>query len=78
MATIQLDISAKDLQLLGEERIRELIHREVKHQRFRRSAEAVRGLLDSRPDVDWEGEFEQARREAFDEYERSRANRHAV
>ena len=52
MATIQLDISAEDLQLLGEERIRELIHREVKHQRFRRLAEAVRGLLDSRPDVD--------------------------
>ncbi len=75
MATIQLDIPAEDLQLLGLERIKELIHREVTFQRFRRSAEAVQQLFDSRPDVDWEVEFERARQEAFEEYEQKRRAR---
>jgi hypothetical protein len=72
MKTIEVKVMDDLVIQYGIEAIKKLLEEELEYQRFRLLENTIQKSL-SDTDVDWEKEFEQKRKEAFEEYKHGRA-----
>ncbi|GAA4452422.1 hypothetical protein GCM10023189_15800 [Nibrella saemangeumensis] len=70
MTTIQIEVQDDLVQRLGVAAVQKLLEEELAYQRFKLLEESIQASMQAAEGVDWEKEFEQARQEAFDDYQR--------
>ncbi|GAA4399940.1 hypothetical protein GCM10023187_12540 [Nibrella viscosa] len=70
MRTIKIEVQDDLVQRLGVAAVQKLLEEELAYQRFKLLEESIQASMQAAEGVDWEKEFEHARQEAFDEYQR--------
>ncbi|GAB2602432.1 hypothetical protein [Spirosoma areae] len=72
MATIQLQIQDDLIQQLGIGAVKQLLEEELNYQRFKLLENSIQTAMHEAVDVNWPQEFEDARQQAYEEYQRKR------
>ncbi|OFX24271.1 MAG: hypothetical protein A2033_17155 [Bacteroidetes bacterium GWA2_31_9] len=72
MTTIQIPIQDDLIRFLGIEKIKLLLEDELAYQRFRLMETDVQKAMNEAKDVDWNNEFEKAKKEAYNQYKENK------
>lgn len=72
MATIQLQIQDDLIQQLGLGAVKQLLEEELSYQRFKLLENRIQTAMHEVIAVNWPQEFEDARQQAYEEYQRKR------
>ena len=72
MTTIDIQIQDDLIQQMGVKAVKQLLEEELVYQRFKLLENRIQSAMHEAVDVNWSQEFEEARQQAFEEYQQKR------